>query len=196
LELLILAKSDKKCNNGTKGFCIAGTTEDGKWIRLVSDECGDAIADAYCRKIKVGNSLLIDDHKIIKCPLDFQPENYLVCDFNGISISSKSVQPPKTSDDQYIFLNNRHFLYTNEMVRISKSLLLADVQNFRIYRDERGKHKASFSYNNFIYDKMSITDPNYYREYCAVNTCIVVSLPPEPWEGKFYFKFIAAVNPI
>ena len=196
MELLILAKSDKKCNNGTKGFCVAGITEDGKWIRLVSDESGDAIADADCRKINVGNSLLIDDLKIAKCHLDFQPENYLVNDFREIKILSNSKLPPKASDDPYIFLNDRHFLYTHEMKIVGKSLLLADVQNFRIYRDERGKHKASFIYNNASYEKMSITDPNYYREYSIERACIVVSLPPEPWKDKFYFKFIAAINPI
>ena len=44
IELMVLAKSDK--NNG---FCVAGVTKTGKFVRLVKDFEGSALNKEQCK---------------------------------------------------------------------------------------------------------------------------------------------------
>ncbi|MCL2047468.1 MAG: hypothetical protein FWG87_01960 [Defluviitaleaceae bacterium] len=198
MELLVLAKSDKKCNNEAAGFCVAGVTSDGRWVRLVSDKYGDAVPKSSCRSFNTEDTVTIPNQFLTQAPLDFQPENYWVHDFRLIRSSNRDIAYPKTDTDPFIFFNKRHFLYTDELRCGDKSLFLADVYDLYISRDEYKKFKATFIYNNHSYEKMSITDPFYYREQKIRHAHIVISLPPEPWRhqqsGEYlYYKFISAI---
>jgi hypothetical protein len=195
MELLVLAKPDKKCKDQTKGFCIAGVTENGQWVRLVSNPNGDSVRANECRSFDTGNSIYIDDKNIFHYPLVYQPENFYVNDFRCIHVLSKQVTLPSVSKDSYIFLNNNHFLRASEIPHVGKSLVLAEVTDLIIYKNEYEKIKARFMHNNKLYEEMSITDPRFYAEKSIKKAHVVVSLPQEPYNELYYYKFVAAIYP-
>jgi len=75
MYILILTKSDKKCKDNSPGFCVAGITRTGEWVRLVSGISGDSLRSSDCRFFDVGDNLFVDKDVISPGPLPFQPEN-------------------------------------------------------------------------------------------------------------------------
>ena len=77
------------------------------------------------------------------------------------------------------------------------SLILAEVDDIKVYNNEGGKKKADFTYKSNYYKGISVTDPDYYDifEYNFRKAYIIVSIPKTDFEGKYY-KFIAKIFPI
>lgn len=194
-KVTILAKSSKH-----KGFCVAGVDENGRWVRLVSDEQGEALAGSYCSNFDVLDvvSLLIEPK-----PIKYQPENILVkskCSNVGKTNINDLLKkhPYLLHNGDYIFANNTHKVFEEDMGLLKNSLLIAKVKDIStVFLDGR-KCKASFVYNGRNYINVSVTDPNCYTKdpISYKGAYIVVSVPSEPWETYGYFKFVAAIYPI
>ena len=79
------------------------------------------------------------------------------------------------------------------------SLILVKVKKLTIYHPEGRGTKAEFTYNGYRYLNMSVTDPNYYSvedKWSTDNAILVISLPDSPYNGKYYYKFVAKIFPI
>ena len=197
MKVIILTKSNKRMSNNAYGKCVAGLTENGNWIRLVLDASGDSLPDKDCEAFEC---LDIIDVETEGYPLEYQPENERLMRFNGkagrMSIE-EVIDKYGVDDDTHCFVNNRNLLYENEMKQTSGSLLLLEVQNLRVYKDDRNRHKATFEYNGIIYEDISMTAPEHYsRLFTYDNAFIVVSLPPNTGEYRGYYKFVAAIYPV
>ena len=196
MKVILLAKSNKRMNNKAYGKCVVGLTENGNWIRLVSDASGDSLPDKDCNAFE---RLDIIDVETEKYPLEYQPENEKLVRFNG-KMGKMSIEDViakyGVNDDTHCFINNRNLLYENEMKKTNGSLLLLKAHNLKVYKDDRNIHKAAFEYNGIRYEDISMTAPEHYnRLFSYDNAFIVVSLPPDTGGYRGYYKFVAAIYP-
>lgn len=193
MDLMILAKSDKH-----NGCCVAGINKVGKFVRLVRDKEGHALEKSQC-KFKKLDILTVEAHH---APLEFQKENYILSRLINTYRSSVSIGDLKVfvQNPLFIFSNTNPWLDENEMNRQKSTFVFARVNNLYIFRNDEGKYKADFTYNNQEYKGFSITDPEFKLECRKIlNAYVLVSLPSLPYNkyGKeLYYKFICAVYPI
>jgi hypothetical protein len=99
---------------------------------------------------------------------------------------------------QYIFGNRYKYITKEIIANFKESLLLAEIRDFKIYKNEGGKQKCEFEYKGIRYVDMSMTDPDYYHYLkCKIDKAyIVVSLPHVDFPQGKYYKFIAKVFPL
>lgn len=192
-KIAVMTKSNKALHNGGYGRCVAGITENGEWIRLVSSAGGDSIPQDEANHIPLE---LVIDATVVRSPLNHQIENAVLLDYTITQESSQQfVQNLQQDCEKGIFGNTRNQLSPLEAGQVSGTLRLIDVEKLRTYRRQGEGCKAAFLYQGFQYIDMAMTDPNRYaaqgteREFG--NAHIVVSLP----EGQPYIKFIAAIYP-
>ncbi|MCL1820947.1 MAG: hypothetical protein FWG36_09885 [Oscillospiraceae bacterium] len=196
MKIVILAKSNKRRNNGNYGKCVAGLNADGDWIRLVSNESGDSLADKDCRHFECLDVIDVD---ATEAPLEYQPENMILEHLNrkiGQLPIERIIEKFGTSDDKYCFINSNHLLSEREMKRTDNSLKLFDVKNLHIYKNDNNSYKADFEYKGIHYNNFSMTAPCHFKEYTYDNAYIVVSIPPRDGGYSGYYKFVAAIYPI
>lgn len=216
-DILLLTKSAK---NG--GLCVAGIDIQTKqWIRLVSSdtESDGAISKQFMQKDRNGYPIFfsktiaghrISFPKVVRvwlkqaCPNSAQKENFLIDETEKFYFLRKTdldeIQK-YTDNDQFIYGNTSSFVEENELSFNGSSLKMFSVENLRIYRktDAAGKHhsRASFCYNNLKYLDIRVTDGDFFEIDDATfsKALIVVSLPHETFNGKYY-KFIAKIFPL
>ena len=203
IDVLILTKSSKHDN-----YCVAGVdVKTREWVRLVStcDERDGAVS-RYEMTDRNGYEIVpLDVVRVVvnrKCPIGCQSENYeLSYGYKWQLIDRISFYDAM----QYISLYRSKFIFGNSYMYIShekieeqkKSLLIAEVKDLRIFKNEQRKQKCVFKYGGYTYNTVSMTDPEYYRyEDCYIEKAyIVVSLPHNDYNGKHY-KFVAKIFPI
>ena len=98
MKLLVLAKSDK--NNG---YYVVGVNRFGKFIRLVKNSKGHALAKERCNFNKM-NFLIVD---VMLAPLTHQKENYILSE---IINSTKSIVQ---TEDLQKYIQNPEFVFSN-----------------------------------------------------------------------------------
>lgn len=202
MEIVILTKSSKR-----KGYCVAGIDlRTGEWVRLVSsDQVSDgALSD---EDMTGSNGHIVTPLDIIRTdierwePLGCQEENAVLRPgrrwtfLRTASFDEVLKICPKCATE-YIYGTNGKYITEEIVTDMHGSLLLAEITDLIVYRNEFNKLKCSFIYNGHEYHDMSMTDPDYYRyEKCKVgNAHIVVSLPHCDYNGKYY-KFVAKIFP-
>lgn len=192
IDLIVLAKSDKH-----NGYCVAGISKFGKFVRLVRDSEGHALEKERC-KFKKLDFLTAE---VSYTPLKHQKENFTL---RKILNSSKSMVShdslkPLLQNSQFIFSNTDPYLCENEMNKQKSSFLLVEVNDLHIYRNDEKKYKADFTYNNQNYKRFSVTDPEFKLHRRKISKAIIlISLPNTPYNkyGKnLYYKFICAIYP-
>jgi len=115
IKAAIMAKSKKGRRNGDHGYCVAGITEEGKWIRLVSDKGGDSLPEDV--SFKVGQVIVAD---VESAPLAHQPENAVLGKWRTTKESSESyITGSKPASESCIFGNTANHLTEKEMIPIS-----------------------------------------------------------------------------
>jgi len=193
MGLLVLAKSDK--NNG---YCVVGINKFGKFIRLVKNFEGHALAKEQCKFNKL-DFLTIN---AISAPLKHQRENYILNGLIKFSKSTSSIEDLKKyiQSPAFIFSNINPWLTEEEINNQNVSFLFVEVTNLFIYENEKGKHKCDFTYNNSNYKGFSITDPKYKLKNKKISKSLVaVSLPEVPYQkygNDLYYKFVCAIYPL
>ena len=203
-DIIILTKSKKD-----NGFCVAGIeSETGKWIRLVSPNklLKGALTDfdMLMTNGKVCEPLDFVRVEIIKeAPEGCQKENHLIKFATPWQLLGKKtiedvlkIHSPTTR--KYIFGSNYPCLKGVDY--FDYSLVLAEVENLRIYFNNNRSRKADFTYNFSQYTGVSVTDIDYcennksQNQFIFKNAYIVVSIPNNPFEGDVkYYKFIAKI---
>ena len=193
MKLLVLAKSDK--NNG---YCVVGVNRFGKFIRLVKNSEGHALAKEKCNFNKM-NFLIVD---VMPAPLTHQKENYILSEI--INSTKSNVQTEDLQkyiqNPEFVFSNTNPWLTEEEIDSQNTSFLFIEVTDLFIYENEEGKHKCDFIYNNSSYKGFSITDPKFkLRNRKISKSFIAVSLPEIPYKkygNDLYYKFVCAVYPL
>lgn len=199
-KIVIMTSSAKNGN-----CCVAGFDEEGKWIRLVTDNeaLDGAIPRAYMQNITVLDYVELD---IVKgCGDVFQPENYLVNLHMrpkkiGHVAWKKFLKVRPTDSYNFIFGNCSRRLEVAEAQNVGHSLEFVKVQQFHSYVDEsRHKTRAEFYYNGNFYSRISVTDQDYFDRECRYEEAyLVMSLAHKPYFGTDgtnlgHFKFVAKV---
>lgn len=83
--------------------------------------------------------------------------------------------------------------------KVGHSLILVKVTGLTIFHPNERSTKATFTYNNTQYNDISVTDPDYYsvqNRWYTKNAILVMSLPESPYNGNYYYKFVAKIFPI
>lgn len=196
------------CSAKHGGYCVAGIdTETGDWIRLVASddlETNEIPKDfmfysdyTVCKPLDVVSVQIIE-----YLPGDIQPENVLV-DLECRPVFKGRVVPKDLDDyisnESYIYESTSSYMDESTARRCGHSLALYKVQNIYLmkFNDLYGfpKIKLRFTYNECIYDRWSMTDPDYYRcdegKICDEGL-IVVSIPEDDFKGKYY-KFVSKI---
>ena len=193
MELLVLAKSDK--NNG---YCVAGINGFGKFIRLVKNSEGHALAKERCNFNKM-DFLTID---AVPAPLVHQKENYVLREIINQTKSNMQIEDLQkyTQNPEFVFSNTNPWLTGKEINSQNTSFLFVEATDLFIYENDEGKHKCDFTYNNNNYKGFSITDPKFKLKNKKISKCLVaVSLPEVPYKkygNDLYYKFVCAVYPL
>lgn len=202
IEIVILTKSSK---NGD--FCVAGIDlETRDWVRLVSEnEKNDgAITERQMRDINKHPIEPLDVVRVVvkeHAPLGCQSENYIISSTHtwkkvGKLQFSQILSICSVVRTKYIFGSRYKSLSEAEISNLTRSLMLVEVTNLHVYRNELGKCKCDFEYSGCTYSEMSMTDPDYYEyDSCEFEKAhIVVSLPHTDFNGRYY-KFVAKIFP-
>jgi len=200
MKVVIMTKSIKY-----GGLCVAGfDCMSGNWIRLVNEQSITKRNFVYNDK----STINILDKIAIKV-LGSAATNIHTEDINIdltepiIKISSLSLSQAldihNLENHQYVLGNNRHAIY-NDPSFIGHSLEIVKVNNAILYEVEgpKGeKAKLDFVYNGTYYEKLSITDPEYFGMQNGTKLgeiIIVVSIPDDDWsKNNGYFKFVAKI---
>lgn len=200
LEVVILTKSSK-----FQGYCVAGIdVHSGQWVRLTS-------SDEHSHGALINRDMLYRDGSLCKTldvvkipiigrnPTEYQPENVLIdreqyWTKTGTHTIAEVLRVHPA--ERHIMLLGNQYPYITEarIGTVGHSLVLAMVSNLIITQPQ--KTKASFVYGQYTYDKMSVTDSDYYG--VADNTrvgraILVVSLPDSPYPEDRYYKFVAKI---
>jgi len=201
----ILTMSSK---NG--GYCVAGVdVKNGNWIRLVSDNVNTHGAlskndiayqnGRYCKPLDVVQVPIIR-----ATPLEYQPENVLIDTekywkkMDTISLEDiLEIHPP---EHHTVLLGNQYSYITEAGIgKVGHSLILVEVTNLTITHPNERSTKATFTYCNTQYNDISVTDPDYYfvqNQWHIDNAILVMSLPESPYNGNWYYKFVAKIFPV
>jgi hypothetical protein len=195
LKIAILTRSYKQRNDKkTSGRCVAGITEEGKWIRLVADKDGDSLPPDNSTPF----TKTVIDAEVVPSPLANQTENAILIGWKLLDESIKAyVAKLSPVNETFLFGNKLDRLNDDEIKRTKGSLRLVKVSDMKVYEvyddiRRRVTYKCSFMYKENQYEKIAVTDPRFYTPAGVGsfgNATIVVSLPNSP----IYMKFVAAI---
>ena len=194
----------------TGGYCVAGgEVKNGDWIRLVSDNVythGALSSDdikyksgGYCKPLDVVQVPIIR-----YTPLEYQPENVLIDrkeywkKVDTVLLEDiLEIHPPEYHT---VLLGNQYSYITEAGIgKVGHSLILVKVEDLIILHPNERSTKATFTYNDTQYNDISVTDPDYYyvqNQWHTDNAILVMSLPESPYNGNYYYKFVAKIFPI
>ena len=196
---ILTASAMKKTINGVtySGKCLTGLDLDSnRIIRFVQNKLGAPVENPFC---DFYHPLGVYNVSIIKnCPLACQTENAIV---DNIGASYIGEYEGGIEDLHKRF---QTIEYEDRSFMLDGSYKLADISPFKhsleIIRASNiqldGK-KASFSYRGKGFRFVSVTDPAYKGVEIVIDQAyLIISIPTDDYDGKGYFKFIAAIFPI
>ncbi len=197
--IAILANSVKHNQHCVAGKCI----ETGEWIRPVSTPEGGELSNEQSTFTNPHGKFIVKPmQKIIMdfdshVPLIHQPENYLISPNlwrQNYRITDAELQQFLDKPDSLWGQSNR--VDYNQILQkddIDQSLYLVKVDDLHLSKNNEGKRRATFSYNNINYE-LPVTDPNFdkiLRDETEIQDIICVSLGEE-YNGYCY-KLIATI---
>ncbi len=191
------------------GYCVAGVdVKNGNWIRLVSDNVYTHGA-LSSNNIKYQNGSSCKPLDVVQVPiigatpLEYQPENVLIdtkeCWEKIDTISLKDILKIHPLEYHAVLLGNQYPYITNAGIgKVGHSLILVEVTDLTINHQNERSTKATFTYYDTQYIDISVTDPDYYyvqNQWHTDNAILVMSLPDSPYNGNYYYKFVAKIFP-
>ena len=216
IDAVIMAKSSMFGN-----FCVAGIDiNTGKWVRFVSYEKGEPLADyqlifvnasGSCEPLDVGR-IGIARH----VPNSNHTEDCMIKYSPWLKIGRLKLEDVlkihPAEDHEFIFGTPCDYITENEMqrFRLNYSLILIYVDNLEIFfeRNHKGniRGKANFIYNGVRYKFIRVTDTGYEPDIEAgisesfrvkiPSAYLVMSMPVKPFEANGrYYKLIAKIFP-
>ncbi len=207
-RVLLLAVS---CKHG--GLCPGGIDLDNpkEWIRIVKDDGQSGAVQGY--EIDFAKPLDIIEFEGRPMPQGKQKENWVI---DNNSCKKVGTEPPQRVVQAYReysyhgFWNNSYaYLTEDQLEKIthpSESIMV--VSDVRLYKNNNGKAKIDFKWDEISYPirSISLTDQDFYdqldnnAEICYQKAIIVVSIPknaewPVNGERRAY-KFVSKVFPL
>ena len=196
---ILTASAMKKTIDGEdfSGKCITGLDLDNnRIVRFVRNRYGAPVENPYCDRLQ---PLSVYDVRFIdNCPLACQTENVIAeyrdatCLGNfegGIDALYKQYQKIKLEDSSFL-LDGSYKL--TDISPFKHSLEIIKASNIQL----DGK-KASFRYRGKGFRFVSVTDLAYKGVERVIDQAfLIISIPTEDFDGKGFFKFIAALYPI
>lgn len=210
ITMIIMAKSSKFGQ-----YCVAGINyENGEWVRLVTageNENGKYKDGPISRKFLTDKNgyvcgcLDVIKVKCIEYTFDsIQPENVLVAEREQIeymyTVELKNVldlHPCEKMD--YIFADTKPYLCDNRMNELDCSLVLVKVQNLKVYKVTNSygqvKTKVDFWYEGKYYNKLSVTDSDYYDldDIYLKEGVLVISIGKNFRNCMDHYKFVSKI---
>lgn len=213
IRILLLALSSKN-----HGRCVAGINlSNGKkydFVRLIQDNKDPALKDSISKE-QTSHLKKLD---IVECDVGHiwseypQKENMKLFGEmkkvgNGGYKDIRELCPPccKKSNLLETMFPERVLLSEIAAGKVWKSLEMIKVSDLVFSTEQNNlgesKKKVSFFFNGKKYDRLSMTDPEFYQA-CEVGRSIaeawiLVSLPNEGFNGgENYYKFVSAVYPL
>lgn len=167
-EILILANSRKP-----GGSCVAGKTEDHKWIRVVK-KFGGSIP-----KIESSNLNLLSVYNFHGLEFEkdntilYHTENHTYDNFNLIwTVSSEDELTPYLDNPSTIYGGTGRCLIASDALNYNYSLLFVKVKNLVICRKNTPygvKNRCNFEYNGRIYYDISLTENTTEQRFNGKN---------------------------
>lgn len=198
MQVVIMTKSIKY-----GGLCVAGfECKTGNWVRLVNDQAITNRNFIYSNRSTINVLDKIEINILGSAATDIHKEDiYIDLTTPIIKLSALSLSQAldiyNLENNQYVLGNSRHAIY-NDPSYLGHSLEIVKVSNAILYEVEGPngvKAKLDFVYNGTYYEKLSITDPEYFGMQNGTklgDLIIVVSIPDDDWSrNNGYFKFVA-----
>ena len=207
IDAVILAKSTM-----WGAFCVAGLdVNNDRWVRFVSFEDGDPLADyqlmfmnspGSCQPLDVGRISIAREIPKRNHSEDVMIKRDLWLKLGRMTIDDVLKFHP-AEEYRYIFGNDCEYVTEGEMMRLGfrYSLILVHVQGLSVRYEQNFSGKirgrAEFSYNGVCYRNIRVTDPEYEHGKGSVNfgeAFLVMSMPVKPFrENGRYYKLIAKI---
>ncbi len=214
IDAVILAKSSMWGN-----FCVAGIDVDtGKWVRFVSYEKGEPLADyqlmfvnsgGSCEPLDVGRIGIAQRiprrNHTEDCMIKYSPWLKM-----GIMKLEEVLKLHPAENHKFIFGNANNYVTEYEMqrFRFNYSLILIQVEGLEIFFENNFlgniRGRANFTYNGIKYKFIRVTDTGYepdeqagiFKEFRVIipSAYLVMSMPVKPFHGRYY-KLIAKIFP-
>ena len=216
IDAVIMAKSSMWGN-----FCVAGIDiQTGKWVRFVSYEKGEPLADYQLIFLNSGGSCEPLDVGRIgiarRIPKRNHTEDCMIKYSPWLKMGTLKLEevlkfhPPE--NHKFIFGTPNNYITEYEMqrFRFNYSLILIRVDNLEIFfeRNHKGnmRGKANFIYNSVQYKSIRVTDTGYEPDIEAdiskdfrvtiPSAYLVMSMPVKPVEANGrYYKLVAKIFP-
>ena len=212
IDAVIMAKSTMLGN-----FCVAGIDiNSGKWVRFVSFEDGNPLADFQLMFVNQGGSCQPLDIGRIgiagKVPKLNHSEDCMIKYTPWLNMGHMEIENVleihPAENHEYIFGNVENYIDEIEMQRygFNYSLILIQVKDLQIIFEKNFKQelkgRADFLYNGRQYKHMRITDPEYQLhnnnsmiadfKITASKAYLVISMPAQSFYGRYY-KLVAKI---
>ncbi len=214
IDAVIMAKSSMWGN-----FCVAGIDVDtGKWVRFVSYEKGEPLADyqlmfvnsgGSCEPLDVGRIGIAQRiprrNHTEDCMIKYSPWLKM-----GIMKLEEVLKLHPAENHKFIFGNANNYVTEYEMqrFRFNYSLILIQVEGLEIFFENNFlgniRGRANFIYNGVKYEYIRVTDTGYEPDEQAgisqkfrvmiSSAYLVMSMPVKPFRGRYY-KLIAKIFP-
>ncbi|TXL20101.1 hypothetical protein BMR03_14675 [Methylococcaceae bacterium HT2] len=198
--IVILANSVKHHQHCVAGKCI----ETKQWIRPVSSNEGAELSRKQSTYHNPHGDFIVRPMQKIEmyfhsvAPLINQPENYLINEeqWQQKYIIADHELPLYLDCPENIWGRSDRVSYleiTQKHITITQSLYLIQVESLKLYKDEGGRRRANFLYNDIKYD-LAVTDPNFDKRVSEGNEgvgILCISLG-ENFRGSC-FKLVATV---
>ena len=160
MQMCVLTMSSKG-----DGICLSGYDVDsGKWVRLVSNEEGDAISRNLMNEV---NILDVIEFDIVKyAPIRWSKENIIA---KNIKVVGKKTEYEifckyGIDNDDLLFDDGKYYVDENNLLNLTKTLMIINVQNAviktKLDSNEECIQYIEFKYNGIIYH-LKITDLSY-----------------------------------
>lgn len=212
IDVILLAKSVKR-----RCSCVAGILPgNGNFICLVSPDEGShgALKD---EDMRCGNGYICQPLDKVRVPLigpkpiPHQPENWLIDTSQHWQLvehlsQAKALATAHINTNCKIFNTKGYSVSERFMPQHPEySLQLYEVEELIIRVLHKPVHakpayKACFKIGGYVYNNMSMTDPDYYYMpdgFIVGMAAVLMSLPDVPFESNNeYYKFIAKIFPL
>ena len=214
IDAVILAKSSMWGN-----FCVAGIdVNTGKWVRFVSYEKGEPLADYQLMFVNSGGSCEPLDVGRIgiaqRIPKRNHTEDCMIKYSPWLKMGRMKLEDVlkihPAENHKFIFGNANNYITEYEMqrFRFNYSLILIQVEGLEIFFEKNFsgniRGRANFTYNGVTYKLIRVTDTGYepddqagiFKEFRVIipSAYLVMSMPVKSFQGRYY-KLIAKIFP-
>lgn len=206
VEMIILTRSSKYGQ-----YCVAGvSTEDGRWVRLVSDDekTHGAVSDEMLydpqarRHADVLDKIEAETEENVPGPV--QTENVLVKGKGKIRILGRvrleealRLHPCEERDGLF---SSYGYMVEGDTEALHHSLEMVEVRSLKEYtvvgQSGKPKHKADFEYGGRQFTGLAMTDPAYYGpgEKHADRAVLVLSISDDEWShANGHYIYVARI---